>query len=66
MANRKWPEKNPETSNFPAMTTPLSTDAPGPDARPGINRTVPDNPDPSNPVGYTGMERNTKKGRGRK
>jgi hypothetical protein len=61
MASNKWPEKNPETKAFPVMTTPLSTTAAAPDPRPGFETTVPDNADPSNPVGYSGMERGKKK-----
>jgi hypothetical protein len=57
-----WPEKNPETSRFSGMTTPLSTTAAAADPRPGINDIVPDGASPSNPVGYTGMS-SGKKGR---
>jgi hypothetical protein len=58
-----WPEKNPETGAFPALTTPLSTTEPSGDPRPGFNKTVPDNAEPGNPVGYSGMERGGRKGR---
>jgi len=55
-----WPEKNPETSAFGGLTTPLSTTAASGDPRPGFNSTVPDNASPNNPVGYSGLERGKK------
>lgn len=57
----KWPEKNPESKAFPGMATPLSTTAPGGDPRPGYEQTVPENAEPGNPVGYTGLERGKKR-----
>jgi hypothetical protein len=56
-----WPEKNPETSAFSALTTPLSTTAAAADPQPGYNATVPENAEPGNPVGYSGLERGKKK-----
>ena len=56
MANRKWPEKNPETKRYSLLDTPLSTDAAGPDPRPGNNPIIPDDAMPPNPVGYAGMD----------
>jgi hypothetical protein len=58
-----WPEKNPETSSFPALTTPLSTTAAPAEPGPGVYDIVPDNASPGNPVGYSGMEGGKKKGR---
>ena len=62
MANRKWPEKNPEDGAFSSLTTPLSVTAPGPDPRPGYEKTVNENEVAPNTIGYTGMEG----GKGRK
>ena len=56
-----WPEKNPETGAFGQMTTPFSTTEPGGDPRPGYERTVPEDADPGNPVGYSGLERGKKR-----
>lgn len=55
-----WPEKNPETSAYDKLTTPLSTTAAAADPRPGTNDIVPDGT-PGNPVGYSGMEGGRKK-----
>lgn len=60
-----WPEKNPETGAFGALTTPLSTTEPGGDPRPGYQQTVPENASPGNPVGYSGLEGKSGKGRKR-
>jgi len=58
-----WPEKNPETSAYPMLTTPLSTTAPAGDPQPGINNAVPNDPSPSNPVGYSNVTSGGKKKR---
>jgi hypothetical protein len=59
-----WPRRNPETSRWPGMTTPLSTDAAPGDSNPGISSTVPDNPSAPNPVGWPHIGGG--KGRGKK
>ena len=61
-----WPEKNPETGAFGEMDTPLSTTAAGPDPRPGYNATVPTGINPSNPMGFSGLEGGKGRKKGRK
>lgn len=57
MSTRKWPEKFPEKpGEFSLMDTPLTTDAPAPDARPGINPSVDVKGTPANTIGYSGLE----------
>lgn len=64
---RKWPDKNPESGNFSLLATPLSTNVPGPDPQPGINTSVQvDKANPSNPMGFSGMEGGRGKKKGRK